>query len=91
MHAHRVFLVFSVAPYVNKSQRTIAADPSLATLRHINKSALPMDGWTPLHAAAAKGNLEFIQVRACFEHRRCFYFAAVICHHRAGLSVRSTR
>ncbi|CAN0115332.1 unnamed protein product, partial [Hapterophycus canaliculatus] len=41
---------------------SIAADPSLATLRHINRSALPMDGWTPLHAAAAKGNLEFVKV-----------------------------
>ncbi|CAN0095405.1 unnamed protein product [Scytosiphon promiscuus] len=47
---------------VNSIKRAIAADPSLATLRHINKSALPMDGWTPLHSAAAKGKLEFVQV-----------------------------
>eukprot|EP00903_Cladosiphon_okamuranus_P016151 g14906.t1 len=41
---------------------SIAADPALATLRHINKSAFPMDGWTPLHAAAARGNFEFVKV-----------------------------
>ncbi|CAN0388307.1 unnamed protein product [Ascophyllum nodosum] len=42
-------------------EAALRADPSLATSRHINRSAFPMDGWTPLHAAAARGNLEFVK------------------------------
>lgn len=44
----------------------IQADPSLATCRSVNRSALPMDGWTPLHLAAARGNLRFVEVRSGF-------------------------
>ncbi|CAM9932737.1 unnamed protein product [Ectocarpus sp. 12 AP-2014] len=47
---------------IKSIKASIAADPSLATSRHVNKSAFPMDGWTPLHAAAAKGNVEFVKV-----------------------------
>ena len=47
-------------------QAALRADPSLATSRHINRSAFPMDGWTPLHAAAARGNLEFVKVTLVF-------------------------
>ncbi|CAM9984768.1 unnamed protein product, partial [Discosporangium mesarthrocarpum] len=42
-------------------QEAIKQDPSLATCRHINRSVCPMDGWTPLHAAAARGNMEVVQ------------------------------
>ncbi|CAM9110994.1 unnamed protein product [Ascophyllum nodosum] len=42
-------------------EAAIRADPSLATSRHINRSAFPMDGWTPLHTAAARGNLKFVK------------------------------
>ena len=47
-------------------QAAIRADPSLATSRHINRSAFPMDGWTPLHTAAARGNLKFVKVTLVF-------------------------
>eukprot|EP00752_Nemacystus_decipiens_P018590 g16668.t1 len=46
----------------NAIKASLAADPALATLRYVNKSAFPMDGWTPLHAAAARGHLDFVEV-----------------------------
>lgn len=43
-------------------QAAISTDPSLATSRHLSRATFPMDGWTPLHAAAAKGNKVFVEV-----------------------------
>ncbi|CAM9928230.1 unnamed protein product, partial [Phaeothamnion confervicola] len=42
---------------LERIRQAVAADEGLATCRHINRAVLPMDGWTPLHAAAAVGNV----------------------------------
>lgn len=60
-----LFLQFpdaSLLKYTVLKQAALRADPSLATSRYVNRAALPMDGWTPLHAAAARGNLDFVKV-----------------------------
>eukprot|EP00953_Heterococcus_sp_UTEX-ZZ885_P034327 17791-Heterococcus_DN1.PRE.1 len=45
---------------LDKLLEGLKTDPNLASCRSIKRSE-PMDGWTPMHAAAFKGNLAVVQ------------------------------
>jgi ankyrin repeat protein len=50
------------AAKLKKIELELEKDPSIASCRSINAAARPMDGWTPLHAAASVGHNDAIEI-----------------------------
>ncbi|CAM9431692.1 unnamed protein product [Chrysoparadoxa australica] len=58
------YIAQAIEACTSKVRETLAVSPELASYRHLNTTAEPMDGWTPLHSAAFAGNLAVVQLLA---------------------------